>query len=259
MAISVRRAECSEITSLRDEFRREMNGQIVHDSIHDRVGWTLEYLLVDTDLAIGYGSVAVAGPWHGRPTVYEFYVVPERRSTAFGLFEAFLAASRPHAYEVQSSDVLTTVLCLTFAREIGTEKVVFRDHTTTELPANGVTLRRVTPEDDILAAIAERAGGGEWVAELDGVVVGTGGILFHYNVPYGDVYMDVVESHRRRGIGAYLVQELKRHCYELGATPAARCAPSNAGSRRTLQKAGFVPYAHILFGSLDVTTNSSTL
>ena len=56
------------------------------------------------------------------------------------------------------------------------------------------------------------------------------------------------EPFRRRGLGAYLVQELKRVAYELGSVPAARCSPKNVASRRTLQKAGFVPYAHILNG-----------
>jgi RimJ/RimL family protein N-acetyltransferase len=71
----------------------------------------------------------------------------------------------------------------------------------------------------------------------------------HYNPPYGDIYMEVDEAHRRRGYGCYLVQELKRLCRELGGVPGARCFPTNAASRRTLQRAGFVPYAHILIGA----------
>jgi GNAT superfamily N-acetyltransferase len=253
MAIAVRHAQLPEIASLRDDFRREMDSQIVHDSIHARRGWTLEYLLADDDTPIGYGSVAVSGPWHGRPTVYEFYLTPQYRSRAFALFEAFLDVSSPQAFEVQSSDALTTVMCLTFARDIGTERVVFRDVATTALPSNGAIVRRVTPEEEIRAAIAARQGGGVWVVELNGVIVASGGVLFHYNPPYGDVYMDVAEPYRRRGIGSYLVQELKRISYEFGAIPAARCTPSNAPSRRTLQKAGFLPFAHILFGSLQLT------
>jgi hypothetical protein len=56
-------------------------------------------------------------------------------------------------------------------------------------------------------------GGPEWRLELNGETVATGGLLFHYNRPYGDIYMDVPESHRRRGFGAYIVQELKRAAY----------------------------------------------
>ena len=250
MPITVRPADYSEIASMRDAFRREMDAQIVHDSIHARAGWSLEYLLSDGGASIGYGSVAVAGPWRDKPTVYEFYLEPQCRSRAFEAFETFLAASNPQAFEVQTSDVLSTVIVLTFARDIGTERVVFQDAVTTTLDANGAALRCLTPHEEIQTAIEQRQGGGEWAVELDGAVVGRGGVLFHYNRPYGDVYMDVDEPFRRRGIGSYLVQELKRITYELGAIPCARCSPTNAASRRTLQRAGFVPFAHILFGSL---------
>jgi GNAT superfamily N-acetyltransferase len=251
MTIDVRQVDQATIAPLREAFRREMDGQIVHDSIHGRAGWTLEYLCSEDGTPIGYGSVAVGGPWRGRPTVYEFYVVPDRRTRVFALFEAFLIASGPQAFEVQTSDALSTTMVLTFARDIATEKIVFRDFATTSHEANGATLRCITPAHEIQAAIAERQGGGEWVVEIDGAVVASGGVLFHYNRPYGDVYMEVGEAFRRRGIGSYLVQELKRLCYELGAIPCARCSPSNVASRRTLQRAGFVPFAHILFGSID--------
>jgi len=251
MTINVRRADLAELTTLREAFRREMNCQIVHDSIHVRPGWSDEYLISDGEIPVGYGSIAIAGPWRDRPTVYEVYVEPDRRMRAFALFEAFLAATRPVAFEVQTSDTLTTMMCLAFARDIGTERIVFRDAVTTNLPANGVTLRRVTSAEEIDTAIAERQGGGEWAAELDGAAIASGGILFHYNRPYGDLYMNVDEPFRRRGIGSYVVQELKRICYDLGAIPGARCSTSNAPSRRTLQRAGLVPFAHILFGSLD--------
>jgi GNAT superfamily N-acetyltransferase len=108
----------------------------------------------------------------------------------------------------------------------------------------------VTPEEEIRIAIEQRQGGGEWVLESNEALAAKGGILFHYNQPYGDICMDVVEPLRRRGFGSYLVQELKRACYELGAIPCARCNPTNVASRRTLQRAGFVPFAHILAGSI---------
>ena len=249
--IIVRRANLAEIALLRDAYRREMQSQIVHDSIHDRAGWTVEYAFADGDRLIGYGSVAVAGPWRDKPTVYELYLEPEFRLRAFELFDAFLTASEAQAFEVQTDDTLSTMLCLTYARDIGTERIVFCDGATTSHYSNGVTLRCVTPADEIQQSIAERAGGGEWVVEIEGTIVARGGLLFHYNRPYADVYMSVEEPYRRRGIGSYLVQELKRLCYELGARPAARCDTTNEPSRRTLQRAGMVPFAHILFGSFS--------
>ena len=136
----------------------------------------------------------------------------------------------------------------TYAREIASEKIVFHDKLTTSLPPNGGVLRRVTAEKEIRLCQERRQGGGEWLLEVEGTVAAKGGILFHYNRPYGDIYMDVTETFRKRGLGSYLVQELKQECYKLGAIPCARCNPTNVASRKTLQRAGFVPFAHILNG-----------
>ena len=239
-----------DVLPLRARYRQEMNCQIVHDSIHRREGWTLSYLLEAGGVALGFGSVAIGGPWKDKPTVFEFYVLSEHRSRAFDLFEGFLAASGARFFEVQTNDVLPTVMALTYGCDIGTEKVVFHDKLTTAHPANGAVLRRETSEEEIQACLERRQGGGEWVLELNGALAAKGGVLFHYNRPYGDIYMEVMEPFRRRGLGSYLVQELKRACYQLGAIPAARCDPTNVASRRTLQRAGFVPFAHILAGSI---------
>jgi GNAT superfamily N-acetyltransferase len=231
-------------------YRQEMNCQIVHDSIHRRDGWTLSYLLDLTGVTAGFGSVAVGGPWKEKPTVFEFYVLPEHRSAAFDLFEAFLTASGARFFEVQTNDALPLVMVLTYGRDLGTEKIVFQDALTTAHTSDGAVLRRVTPQDEIRRCLEQRQGGGEWLLEVDGKVAAKGGILFHYNWPYGDLYLEVTEPFRRRGLGSYLVQELKRECYQLGAIPGARCNSTNLASRRTLQRTGFVPFAHILTGCI---------
>jgi GNAT superfamily N-acetyltransferase len=227
-----------------------MNCQIVHDSIHRRQGWTLSYLLEFNGIAAGFGSVAISGPWKDKPTAFEFYILPEYRTRAFDFFEAFLASSGARFFEVQSNDLLCTAMALTYGRDISTEKVVFQDQLTTVYTVNGAVLRPVTSEEEIRLCLEARQGGGEWLLEVEGTVAAKGGILFHYNRPYGDIYMEVNESLRRRGLGSYLVQELKRECYKLGAIPCARCSPENVASRKTLQRAGFVPVAHILIGSV---------
>jgi GNAT superfamily N-acetyltransferase len=238
------------ILPLRVRHRQEMNCQIVHDSIHQRAGWMLTYALTLGSAVAGFSSVAIAGPWKDKPTILEFYVLPEYRSRAFHLFEVFVATSGARLMEIQSNDTLLAVMLHTYARDIWSEKIVFRDQLTTMLPPNGAVLHGITPNDDVRESIAQRQGGGEFELRLDGQSIATGGILFHYNLPYGDVYMEVTASHRQRGFGSYLVQELKRVAYDFGAVPCARCNPANVASRKTLQKAGFVPFAHILNGSI---------
>ena len=255
MDVSARAASFEEIVRWRDLHRLEMACQITHDSIHTRPGWTEEYVLLLEGTGVGYGSVAVGGPWTGKPTVYEFFVVPHQpRLRAFELFQALLAASRAVAVKAQSNDTLTTVMLHTFAENVTSESILFHDKLATSLRPLGATFREPVASEapDVSESHLKWCG----VVELDGQVAGSGGILFHYNRPYGDIYMDVAEPFRRRGLGSFLVQELKRVCYEGGHVPAARCSPSNIASRRTLQKAGFVPCGHILTGSVRIDPGS---
>jgi GNAT superfamily N-acetyltransferase len=228
-----------------------MNCQIVHDSIHRRPGWMESFGMDWGGRTVGYGGVAVGGPWADKPTILEFYLVPEQRHRAFVFFEAFVAASGVRHLEIQSSDELAMVMAHTYGRNLESEKIVFRDGGMTDLSAGGAAIRRVTPEEEIQANLERQKGGGEWRLERDGMLLGTGGILFHYNRPYGDLYMEVMEPFRRQGYGAFMIQELKRACYALGAIPGARCNPSNVASRQTLQRAGFVPFCHMVLARLD--------
>jgi GNAT superfamily N-acetyltransferase len=238
------------ILPLRTRFRQEMNCQIVHDSIHTRGGWASIYALhLDGTLA-GFGSVAIAGPWKDKPTIFEFYVLPAHRGRAFDLFETFVEASGAKFMEIQSNDTVLAVMLHTYARDIWSEKIVFADQLTTALTAEGAVMQQLTSDDEIRLSIAERAGQAEWQLQVDGQSAGNGAILFHYNRPYCDLAMEISEPFRRRGFGSYLVQELKRAAYRLGSVPCARCSPENVASRRTLQKAGLVPFAHILNGTV---------
>jgi GNAT superfamily N-acetyltransferase len=237
------------ILPLRTRFRQEMNCQIVHDSLHTRRGWTSSYML-QLDGDAGFGSIAIAGPWAKKPTIFEFYVLLEYRGRAFDLFETFLEASAARHMEVQSNDTVLAVMLHAYARDIWSEKIVFADRLTTALPANGASLQQMTSDEEIHLAIAERAGQAEWQLQVEGQPAGNGAILFHYNQPYCDLAMEVAEPFRRRGFGSYLVQELKRAAYQLGSLPCARCSPDNVASRKTLQRAGLVPFAHILNGTI---------
>lgn len=250
MDISIVPASNENVLPLRVRYRAEANCQITKDSIHTRAGWTRSYLLRVRGRSVGFGSVAVGGPWTDRPTVFEFYLLPEWRGQAFALFEAFAAASGLRFFEVQTSDSLLTVMLFTYGSDIVSESIVFRDELTTSLTSRGATLKRVTSEKESMECFAARAGHSEWQLVLDSQIVGNGGLMFHYNHPYCDVYMEIAEGQRRRGLGAYLVQELKRIAYEMGGIPAARCNPDNAASRKTLQKAGFIPFAHIVDGKM---------
>jgi GNAT superfamily N-acetyltransferase len=238
MEFLVRPVDVEEILPWREVYRQEMNCQILHDSLHGREGWTQPYLIEAGGDAAGYGSIAVGGPWTGSRTLFEFYIDPKQRSRFFEAFEALRAGSGADAIETQTNDVLLTAMLHTWGRDVVSEKIIFEDRLTTAYRVPGARLRK-------------KESGGEWMLlEVGGEVAATGGILYHYNRPYGDIWMEVGEAFRGRGFGTYLVQELKRICREGGSVPCARCNTDNVASRRTLQKAGFVPCAHLLHGKL---------
>jgi GNAT superfamily N-acetyltransferase len=246
MPVKVHRVELREIEGLRDIYRHEMNCQVIFDSIHGRPGWSHEYLITEGGGTVGYRSVAVAGPWTATPTLYEFFVLPHHRRRVFDSFLALLTSSGASAIETQSNAGLLTVMLHTFAPTVASEAVLFHDKVTTNHAPTQAVFRRATPEDAGQIAQQQLDSGARWVVAVGGVVAAVGDILFHYNRPYGDIYMAVGEPFRRRGIGTYLVQELKRVCYEGGSVPATRCNPQNVASRQTLQRAGFVPCGHIV-------------
>jgi RimJ/RimL family protein N-acetyltransferase len=250
MSAQAHRTDPAEVLPFRVRFRAEMNRQIVHDLIHTRAGWAITYRLELDQRPVGFGSIAIDGPWKDRPTAYEFYVLPEFRPRGFELFESFLAASGARHLEVQSNEPLLPELLHAYGDHVTSEAIVFEDAQITCLPARGSALRAPADIDAVRRNLETRRGGGEWQLELDGQLIGRGGILYHYNRPFGDIHMEIAEPWRRKGFGAYLVQELKRVCHELGAIPAARCNTRNVASRRTLTRAGFAPCAHMLLADL---------
>ncbi len=241
MTIDATPAAPEDTRPLRDLYRHELACQIVHDSWHAR-GWVDSYLLRRDGRVVGYGLVGGIRAKR-KEIVTEFYVLPDHRGAALALFHRFVAVSRAKRIEVQTNDVLLTLMLYDSARRIKSDTILFHDVLTTSLAVPGATFRKVAPDDGV-------TDDSEWLVEAGGKVAATGGVLFHYNVPYGDIYMATAEPSRRRGYGSYLVQELKRICYEKGRIPAARCNAANAASRATLQKAGLLPCARILTGTI---------
>jgi GNAT superfamily N-acetyltransferase len=236
-----------EVRQLRDLRRHDLHCQIFLDSWHER-GWTDSYLLRLDGRIVGYGLVGGvrADP---KDTVTEFYVLPIHRGAALPLFRRFLDVSGAPKFEVQTNDPLLTLMVYDCAAVIESPVILFHDAITTSLTAPGAVFRKVTGEDRGRISEQKLEPDAEWMLEAEGMPAATGGILFHYNVPYGDIYMAVADSQRRRGYGSYFVQELKRACYEMGRVPAARCNATNPASRSTLQKAGLLPCARVLVGT----------
>ena len=227
-----------------------MRCQIIHDSIHARPGWTVEYILETNGTAAGYGSVAVGGPWTSSHALYEFYVKESFRQRIFDLFAALLTICGAATIETQTNDPSLSTLLHTFCQNVRAEAILFEDRFETQLASEGSGFRETGAGDAELLKELDLDDTAGWVVTVNGAIAGAGGILYHYNRPYGDVYMKIADPFRGRGLGAYLVQELKAACRAEGSVPAARCNVGNLASRRTLQKAGFVPCGNLITGDL---------
>jgi GNAT superfamily N-acetyltransferase len=250
MPILVSICDPNQISSLREEYREEMQCQIIHDSIHERPGWSVEYVLEMDEAAVGYGSVAIGGPWKTAQSLYEFYVKRDSRQQIFDLFAALRAKCKASRIETQTNDPLLSVMLHTFAENVHAESILFEDQFETRLQPGGAGFRPREDGDVELLKALELDDTAGWVVTLNGRIAGAGGILYHYNRPYGDIYMKIAERFKGKGLGAYLVQELKKACRAGGNIPAARCNIANLASRRTLQKAGFVPCGNLVTGVL---------
>jgi GNAT superfamily N-acetyltransferase len=244
MKIQVHRAEFKDVQAMRELYRQELNCQIVHDSFLSR-GLADPYFVHVDGRVGGYGAVSNK---YDKGRLIEFYTVPGIRGIALSMFRELLIASQATHIEAQTNAPLMLSMLYDCATDITVEKVLFHDAFATHLPCPAGVFRQSTPEDDASIFSHQHEPVGDWVIEENGSVLATGGFLSHYNPPYGDIYMEVEPSARRQGYGSYLIQELKRVCYEAGKKPAARCDPTNVAPRRTLEKAGLLPCGRLLVG-----------
>ena len=236
--IEILQAEYRDIESMRELYRHEAHCQIVHDSALSR-RIAHPYMIHLNGRIAGY-----AGVWNKYypKRIMEFYTLPHVRQYALPMFRKILTVSRATHIEAQTNIPLILNMLYDCGTNIIEEKILFEDGFTTKLNCPAGVLRQSKPGD--------HRGAGEWVVDVNGTIVGTGGVLYHYNPPYGDIYVEVSETERRKGFGSYLVQELKQIAYEAGKIPAARCDPSNVSSRLTLEKAGFLPCGYLLAGEV---------
>lgn len=235
MNISATRCSLPEILPYRDLYLQAMNCQVRYNACHERA-WTDSYLLRLDDQLIGYGSIKGKDNIPDRNCAFEFFLLPAYRRLALRAFQALVQSSGASFIECQSNDPFLPLLFHEFAEETRSEVVLFNDAYPTELNCPGVEFREVLPTDEVFGHEFEPPGA--YVLVQEGEVVATGGFLLHYNRPFADLYMEVRADQRRKGLGSFLIQELKKVCYQAGRVPAARTGWPNKASKACLEKAG---------------------
>jgi len=249
MNFKAHKTELKTILPLRHLFLQETNFQIRYNACHER-GWTDSYLPTSEATAIGYGSIK-GQEIADRDTVFEFYLLPAFRKFSSQIFPELIAASGAPFIECQSNDWLLTSMLYEFAQNINADVVLFAEHAVTEHMIPNIMFRARKEDDSIFDHQVEPIGA--YVLEFQGEVVATGGYFLHYNMPFADLYMEVKESFRRKGLGSFIFRELKKACYGAGRVPAARCSIQNKASRTALIKAGMKVCGFMLKGDIKNT------
>lgn len=72
--------------------------------------------------------------------------------------------------------------------------------------------------------------------------------------PYADLGMVVAQLQRGKGLGSFVLIQLKKHCYANNWKPICSCAAGNLASKRAIEKAGFISeqrMVEIAFSNVD--------
>jgi GNAT superfamily N-acetyltransferase len=234
--------ELSDIRLMRESFVEEACCQIVRYSILPRK-LAAPYLIFFEGEVAGYGAIGTA---HFPGRIMEFFAIPSRRDRAAEMLSALAQAGDATQAEAQSNIPWTHSVWLAATENRREDYLLFEDGGPSRLTCPGMKFRVRDDRDAGQVFEHRHEPVGNWVVEDDEGIAATGGYFTHYNPPYADIYMEVAERARGRGVGSFLVRELMRVCREMGLRPAARCVPSNVASRKTLEKAGMR-----VCGSLD--------
>lgn len=247
MKVQAVKTKLDDILPLRALFLAENNFQIRYNACHER-HWTDSYLITLEGAPIGYAAIKGKYQLKERDAIFEFYVLPPYRKFSPLIFLKLLPSCRARFIECQSNEKHLTSMLYEFAQNITADVRLFADHFTTAMKQAEVTFRPAKKDDKIFKHGVEPVG--SHVLALGEEVVATGGFLLHYNLPFADLYMEVKKKYRKRGLGSYLIQELKTACYKAGRIPAARCDISNPLSKATLEKAGMGICGYMLNGEI---------
>lgn len=250
MRVKVAKTNLENIQSFRVIFLQENHFQFTYNKCH-QYGWADTWLVELNGVQAGYGAVWGQSKREDRDAIFEFFLLKPYRKFASTVFDEFVSVAGITYIECQSNDFLITSMLYEFADDIIAEAILFEDQVETHLSIPGVRFGRKPPEGNSGADM------GGYYLEQQGEIVAGGGFMLNYNFPYADIYMDVKEPYRQKGLGSLMVQELKKEIYRMGRVPGARCNITNRASKATLLKAGFTPCGFRLKGTIKGRNLSS--
>lgn len=165
-------------------------------------------------------------------------------------------------------------LCLDYQQHMTAHTYLFQDtNVSRSTPAldSSRTFRKAAQSDlDVLVRFyqANTEGPGDWIhgflserlkrEELfllydQQTLVATGECIpSQKQTPYADLGMVVAQAYRSKGLGSFMLTQLKKHCYETGLKPICSCEVINLASQKAIEKAGFISVQRIMM--IEFTT-----
>ncbi len=207
------------------------------------------YAISDNDQVIGYACIN-----DQYKQLWQFHLVRQAIPHGTAIFAQLIREGLMTSAVIATRDPVSIALCSEFQQRVWCQAYLFEDGWRTTAPLAGytdVTLRLAQLSEaahlaelcgDFLAAyepyIAKQH---LYVLEAGNEFLGIGladPVLIH--PPYNCIGMFVHPDHRQRGVGAYLIQQLKERTYALGYLPIAGCGHGNVASRKTLERGGMI-------------------
>ncbi len=206
----------------------------------------------------------------------QFFVAEPFLPQASALFTEVLAAAKLSSSAVSTVEPTFLALCLDRQTAVSINSYLFHDHRSVDLTLSAypnalfrsatladlaqlVQFYQENDEYEDTEAIEEGAGGHEaYTRELiengqvfllidKAEILGIGEYrLSEMQKPFADLGMITSNRHRKCGIGAFLLAQLKKYCYSQAVKPICSCAFDNIASRKTIEKAGFIVQHRIL-------------
>jgi GNAT superfamily N-acetyltransferase len=159
-------------------------------------------------------------------------------------------------------------LCLDFQKHMTPHTYLFQDHhPDVSVPNLTIesTFRKATSSDlpEVVNFYqANIEGAGEWIPDFlhrrieqeelfllydQQTLAATGECIpSQKQIPYADLGMVVARTYRSKGLGSFMLTQLKKYCYETGLKPICSCEVTNLASRKAIEKAGFVSLQRIM-------------
>jgi len=247
--------EFKEIESLKK--RRDINKEYIKtigvpiDGFWENVviGTSKCYQIIHDKKLVGHFFV------DANKTLVQFHVIKEYYTSRTEIFEYIIKSKKVRSADVSTKELEYLALCLDNQKSVEVHTYLFDDNQkiTQELNGFSKSTFRLANKDDIdtikINCDVAYDGYYEDLIENDNLFVlynescllGIGEFrVITSNEQYGDIGVVVAEEYRRRGIGTFIINQLKEHCYNKELQPLACCEVENIASRNTMEKAGFI-------------------